>query len=59
MQRTWLDLLVVDINEVMRAQDLAESERAVAYLEGELKGTSMAEIRELLAGLCGPTWSRA
>ena len=47
----WLDLLVVDINEALRAQDLAESERAVAYLEGQLKQTNVAEIRELLAGL--------
>ena len=49
--KDWLDLLVVDINEALRAQDLAESERAVAYLEGQLKQTNVAEIRELLAGL--------
>lgn len=49
--KQWLDLLVVDINEALRAQDLAESERAVAYLEGQLKQTNVAEIRELLAGL--------
>ena len=49
--KAWLDLLVVDINEALRAQDLAESERAVAYLEEQLKQTSVAEIRELLAGL--------
>ena len=49
--KAWLDLLVVDINEALRAQDLAESERAVAYLEGQLKQTNVAEIRELLAGL--------
>ena len=49
--KEWLDLLVVDINEALRAQDLAESERAVAYLEGQLKETNVAEIRELLAGL--------
>ena len=49
--KDWLDLLVVDINEALRAQDLDESERAVAYLEGQLKQTNMAEIRELLAGL--------
>ena len=49
--KEWLDLLVVDINEALRAQDLAESERAVAYLEEQLKQTSVAEIRELLAGL--------
>ena len=49
--KEWLDLLVVDINEALRSQDLAESERAVAYLEGQLKQTNVAEIRELLAGL--------
>ena len=49
--KEWLDQLVVDINEAIRAQDLSESERAVAYLEGQLKQTNVAEIRELLAGL--------
>lgn len=49
--KQWLDLLVVDINEALRAQDLEESERAVAYLEGQLKQTNVAEIRELIAGL--------
>ena len=49
--KEWLDLLVIDINETLRAQDLAESERAVAYLEGQLKQTNVAEIRELLTGL--------
>ena len=49
--KEWLDLLVVDINEALRTQDLAESERAVAYLEVQLKQTNVTEIRELLAGL--------
>jgi uncharacterized protein involved in exopolysaccharide biosynthesis len=49
--KEWVDLLIVDLNEALRAQDLAESERAVAYLEGQLKQTNVAEIRELLAGL--------
>ena len=49
--KKWLDLLVADINEALRTEDLAESERAVAYLERELKKTNIAEIRELLAGL--------
>lgn len=49
--KEWLDLLVVDINEAIRSRDLAESERAVAFLESRLKETSVAEIRELLAGL--------
>ena len=46
-----LELLVDDINEALRAKDLQESERFVAYLEGQLKETNVAEIRELLAGL--------
>lgn len=49
--KEWLEMLVVDINETLRSQDLAESERAVAYLESQLKRTKVAEIRELLAGL--------
>ena len=51
MPKEWFDLLVVDISTALRAQDLAESEHAVAYLEGQLKRTNVAEIRELLAGL--------
>ena len=49
--KQWLDLLVIDVNETLRAQDLAESERAVAYLEKQLKQSNVAEIRELLASL--------
>ena len=49
--KKWLDLLIIDINEALRAQDLAESERAVKYLEEQLKQSNVAEIRELLAGL--------
>lgn len=49
--KEWLELLVIEINQTLRSQDLAESERAVAYLEGQLKQTNVAEIRELLASL--------
>lgn len=49
--KQWLDLLIVDINETLRAQDLGESSRAIAYLEDQLKETKVAEIRELLASL--------
>lgn len=49
--KEWLELLVFDINEALRAEDLAESERAIDFLKGQLKETNVAEIRELLAGL--------
>lgn len=51
LAKRWIDLLVVDLNESLRHKDLAESERAVNYLEGKLKETNIAEIRELLSGL--------
>jgi LPS O-antigen subunit length determinant protein (WzzB/FepE family) len=51
LAQRWLELVIHDINETLRAQDLAEAERAVAYLEGQLQQSSTAEIRELLAGL--------
>ena len=46
-----VDWLITDINEALRAQDLQEAERAIAYLEDQLKSTSVAEVRSLLAGL--------
>jgi uncharacterized protein involved in exopolysaccharide biosynthesis len=46
-----VDWLITDINETLRAQDLAEAERAIGYLEEQLKATSVAEVRSLLAGL--------
>lgn len=49
--KLWLELLVGDLNETLRSLDLAEAERAISYLEGQIKQTNVAEIRELLAGL--------
>lgn len=51
LSKEWLDWLIKDLNEAIRAQDLAEAERAVLYLEQQLQQTKVAEIRELLAGL--------
>lgn len=45
------DWLITDLNEALRAQDLAEAERSIAYLEDQLKTTAVAEVRTLLASL--------
>ena len=51
LAKSWLELLIHDLNETLRSQDLAEAERAVTYLESQLAETATTEIRELLAGL--------
>lgn len=46
-----LELLITDINETLRAQDLNESKRAISYLNEQIKQTNISEIRELLTDL--------
>lgn len=42
----WASLLVRDINLLMKTQSLAEAQRSNAYLEQQLKKTSLAEVRQ-------------
>lgn len=47
----WVDLLVRDINERMRSQDLGESRKSVQFLERRLQESSLTEMRLTLSGL--------
>jgi len=51
LAKEWLEYLVTDVNEALRAKDLTQARQAVSYLENKLKETSVSEIRELLANL--------
>jgi len=41
----WVEWLVADINETVRAQDVAQAERSIAYLEEQIRATSLAELQ--------------
>ena len=45
--RDWAGLLVADINEHMRKEDVGTSEARIAYLEGKLKETSIAGMQQV------------
>lgn len=45
--RDWLTLLVRDINEHMRAEDVASAERSIGYLEEKLEETSVAGMQQV------------
>ncbi|QKI89761.1 Wzz/FepE/Etk N-terminal domain-containing protein [Thiomicrorhabdus xiamenensis] len=42
----WATQMVQDINQLMKTQSLAEAQRSNAYLEQQLKKTSLAEVRQ-------------
>ncbi|NRP26551.1 LPS O-antigen length regulator [Marinobacterium sp. xm-d-420] len=41
----WVSWLVQDINETLRAQDLEQAEKSIAYLYEQIYATSLAELR--------------
>ena len=41
----WVTWLVNDINEIVRAQDLAQAEKSIAYLEEQIRATALAELQ--------------
>ena len=45
--RDWAGLLVADINEHMRKEDVGTSEARIAYLEGKLRETSIAGMQQV------------
>lgn len=45
--RDWATLLVRDINEHMRQQEVGDAERRIAYLESKLKETSIAGMQQV------------
>jgi hypothetical protein len=45
--RDWAGLLIADINEHMRKEDIGTSEARIAYLEGQLKDTSITGMPQV------------
>jgi uncharacterized protein involved in exopolysaccharide biosynthesis len=44
----WLGLLVADVNEYIRQQDIREAKSSIAFLEKQVSETSLAELRAVL-----------
>ncbi|TPW24797.1 LPS O-antigen length regulator [Marinobacter nauticus] len=45
--KQWLELLIKDINEHMRQQDVREAEASIAYLEGKLRETNISGMQQV------------
>jgi hypothetical protein len=45
--RDWVSLLVADINEHMRKEDIGTSEARIVYLEGKLEDTSITGMQQV------------
>ena len=43
--KQWVDMLVVEINETIRGQDMSQAERSIAYLQEQIKATQLAELQ--------------
>lgn len=41
----WIEWLVADVNETLRAQDIAEAKRSIKYLEVQISSTPLAELK--------------
>lgn len=44
--KRWAGLLVADINEHMRCENVSSAEARIAYLEGKLNETNIADIQQ-------------
>lgn len=51
MAKTWLDSIVIAINENMRKRELDEAERSIAYLNAKIEKTNIADVRSTLFSL--------
>ena len=47
VSKQWVDWLVEDINLKLKARDVAEAERSIKYLTGQLEKTSIADMRSI------------
>jgi LPS O-antigen subunit length determinant protein (WzzB/FepE family) len=46
--RTWLNWIIHDVNEALRAQDVREASASLAYLQKQLEQNSTTEMRQVL-----------
>lgn len=49
--KQWVDWLVEDINAMIMRQDVARAEQAIAYLDDQLRNTSLVELQSVFFGL--------
>lgn len=49
--KNWVDWLVEDINQQLRARDIREATQSIEYLEQELDKTSLASMQQVFYGL--------
>jgi len=47
LAKQWVDWLVTDINDYMRAKDLSSAERTISYLSEQLESTSIADMQTI------------
>ena len=45
LAKAWVDFLVRDINEVIKARDVAEAQKSIAYLTEQLSKTAVADMQ--------------
>lgn len=51
LAQLWLSLYIKELNDVMRAQDIAEAESAIKYINAQMDKTQLVEVKNLLFGL--------
>ncbi|WP_018275888.1 Wzz/FepE/Etk N-terminal domain-containing protein [Teredinibacter turnerae] len=45
LAKEWVDLLILDINEEIKSRDVAEANKSIAFLSGQLEKTALAELK--------------
>jgi len=51
LSKDWVDWLVEDVNAMILKQDVAEAEQAIAYLNEQIKKTSLSDLQNVFFAL--------
>ena len=51
MARDWVQLIIVGVNEAIRARDVEEAENSIAFLNDQRSKTSLVSLSEMFAEL--------
>lgn len=51
LSQLWLSLYIKELNDLMRAQDIAEAQLAIKYINEQMDKTQLVEVKNLLFGL--------
>lgn len=46
--QAWVQALIKEVNDVLREEEVAQAERSVAYLDEQIRGTSVESVRQNL-----------